>query len=56
MNESPSHACEAEDDEAGEQHALASEAVRQTSRRQEERREGQVVGVNDPLQLRCRGA
>ena len=45
---------EPEQAEAGEQHPLAPDTVRQAPRREQERREDEVVGVDDPLQLAVR--
>ena len=43
-----------EHDQAGEQESLAAEAVAEAAGGQQQRREHQVVGVDDPLQLRVR--
>lgn len=47
---------EPEHDEAGLEHELASEPVGHRSHRQEQSREGEDVGVDDPLELRPRRA
>jgi hypothetical protein len=41
----------ADDGEPGEQHALAAEPVGQAAKGEQQRREDEVVGVDDPLQL-----
>ena len=46
---------DSEDGQSREQHALAPDAVAEIPGREHERGEHQVVGVDDPLQLRRRG-
>jgi hypothetical protein len=42
--------------EAGKEHALPADAIAKVSRREHERREHEVVGVDDPFELDCRRA
>jgi hypothetical protein len=53
--EAAGNRCRREYGEPGQQHALAAEPVTQVPRREDEGREDEVVCIDDPLELGCRG-
>ena len=54
-SEGPGGRGSSENDESTHERPLATESIAQAARGQDESREGQVVGINDPLEATCRG-